>query len=70
MDIQKPKIKKKIDVRATIMTLPMGGTIPFKITKDLSANKVRACVSRINAKKQYDFSTSENGLEITVTRNK
>lgn len=67
--IQKIKVKKKIDIKGTIDLLKIKGDVSFKITEELTANQVRACVSRLN-KGVYNYSTCENGLEITVTRNK
>lgn len=69
--VEKPKIVKKIDVKATIMKLNKGGAVTFKIANNLSAGKIRACVSRANNNKKVlrNFSTSENGLEIIVIRN-
>lgn len=67
---QKIKVKKKIDIKGTIELLKVGASVPFKVTEDLTSNQVRSCVSRLNAKGVNSYSTSENGLEITVTRNK
>ncbi|MDR0825054.1 MAG: hypothetical protein LBN74_08160 [Prevotella sp.] len=68
--IQKIKVKKKIDIRGTIELLNVGDQFTFKVTQTLTSNQVRACISRLNSSRINNYSTRENGLEITVTRNK
>ena len=65
---KKATLKKTVNVRATLLAIPLGCSVIIK-TRDISANKIRATVSRLN-NKAYLFKTSEKDLvdEVKVTR--
>lgn len=67
---KKAILKKTVDVRATLLAIPIDDSVIIK-TRDISANRIRAAVSRLN-NECYLFETSEKGLidEVRVTRNK
>ncbi|NDV79534.1 hypothetical protein [Dysgonomonas sp. 511] len=63
-------LKKTIDVRNTLLAIQTSCSAVIK-TKDISANRIRAMVSRLN-KEGYEYQTSEKGFvdEIKVSRYK
>lgn len=65
---KKATLKKTVDVRATLLAISLGSSVIIK-TRDISANRIRAAVSRLN-NEAYLFETSEKGLvdEVKVTR--
>lgn len=69
-ETKKAILKKTIDVRATLLSIPESESVVIK-TRDIKTNVVRACISRLNSE-GYSFESTEKGLidSIKVTRNK